>query len=1065
MKYIVTVLICFGLLGFCGKQSLFAQSNNSSKEITTKSSGDSVIISGLLKDSKTNLPLPSVSISVNYPKNKIVGLSDYLGKFSVKVKRGAELLFSYVGYTNGSYNASKDNVSDVEISMVEKAAGGLSDVVVSSFRTTERATFTGASTIITAKDIKDQPANNVMELLQGRVAGLNIQNNNGTPGVMGTVQIRGLSTAAVSGSGNNAFLQPTSPLYVIDGVPIDVNTNYQYGFNSSAPGVNPLSLIPAEDVESIEVLKDAAATALWGSKGAYGVIIITTKRGNSQVPIVQYISNYTYNAVPKLRPVIGGREERDIRLAEIMNYDTAFYHGLANINTTPFLSDSLNSYYDNSTNWQAIYFRPTFSTTQNVSMMGGNDKFNYKINVGYQKSSGIIKGTGFDRYNIDMSTMYNPSEKFKMLVSINTGLGKTNYGSGNAFQQDNLSGVAQASSLLPPPNLYSPISAALGSLVQNDNKAGNISGNLDLEFEPVRNLRFITTSSYTINTNTSRNFTPSFLNGGSSIGRWYNDRNYTLYNRQSLNYNTVIKDKHSFLFFIFNELNSSSFRAATAEAYAFPNDNIQGPTGYQHYGAMQGVLDNLSEARSAAFGGDFSYNYDKKYVVEFQLREDATSQNGPSVGYTKNPTVSARWNFNKEKFMENLTWLDYGSLRFSYGKNIVPQGDIFDAYGKYNFGANFNGAQTVNVDFGYLPNHTFKPIQNTQLDFGYESSFLNGRLSLVYDYYYKMVDNQSFKLALPNSSGFTNINTNAVSQVNYGHEVTLSVRPLSEHSAFKWQLSFNITHNTNVLSALPDGLREYVIVLPDGAGGSVPILYRLGSNTFTNFLYNTKGVYTSNSQVPVDPITGLRQSIRGVPLMTGGPIFSDVNGDYKIDANDEQALGDPQPKYFGGFSSYLSWKQWSLSTNVSFTLDRDVINESQSYLFNQYASPYTQNALPPFNGLNVYTKNGQIGATYPNPYNFLYNAYYDPFRINQTLFMQDGSYVKINQITIAYTVIPKFSKRYGISSARFYLTGNNIATFSPYTGPNPENITDLGRDNPNTYPNSRNYTLGLNLQF
>src|SRR5690606_34660598 len=199
----------------------------------------------------------------------------------------------------------------------------------------------------------DVPTGDIMSLLQGKVAGLNIQNNVGSPGMRGSVVIRGISNINVTGSGDNAFLTPTAPLFVIDGVPLDENNNFEYGFDQAGPGISPLSLIPTEDVENIEVLKDGQATSLYGSRGAYGVILITTKRGKSKVPIIQYTTNFFMSTPPKLRNVIGGKDERLIRINQIMRNDTSYYNALDLVNRTTFLSDSLNPYYNNSTDWQS----------------------------------------------------------------------------------------------------------------------------------------------------------------------------------------------------------------------------------------------------------------------------------------------------------------------------------------------------------------------------------------------------------------------------------------------------------------------------------------------------------------------------------------------------------------------------------------------------------------------------------------------------------------------------------------------------------------------------------------
>src|SRR5690606_34829909 len=294
--------------------------------------------------------------------------------------------------------------------------------VTSGYQTKERALNTGSVVTISGKDIQGQPAGDVISLLQGRVAGLNIQNNTGAPGMRGTVTIRGISNINVSGTGNESFLTPTSPLYVIDGVPVDDNTEFSYGFQQAGPGVSPASQIPPEDIEEVSVLKDAAATSLYGSRGAYGVILITTKRGKSKIPVVRYNGSAFASMVPKLRSVIGGREERMMRINQIMQFDTSYYHAVDMVNNTPFLSDSLNAYYNNSTDWQSYFYKPTTNHTHNLNISGGDVRFNYKAALGFFDEKGIQENTGYSRYNLNMNMIYNPVDRFRLESQLNNSI-------------------------------------------------------------------------------------------------------------------------------------------------------------------------------------------------------------------------------------------------------------------------------------------------------------------------------------------------------------------------------------------------------------------------------------------------------------------------------------------------------------------------------------------------------------------------------------------------------------------------------------------------------------------
>ncbi len=449
MRYSVIIFSLFLLLVF----------NNNSFAQQTK-----VVVKGKVIEKAADKPLPGVAIwSVKMAK--ALTQTDLNGNFSVTVDDGDELTFSFIGFKKITRKVTGSQ--SMSIAMVE-AVNALKETVIIGYAKKTKEVSTGSSVVITAKDIQDAPVANVMELIQGKVAGLNIQNNNGTPGMVGSINIRGISNVNVSGSG---FLTPTSPLFVVDGFPVDGTTNYSYGFDQAGPGLSPISLIPTEDIQSIEILKDAQATSLYGSRGAYGVILITTKRGNSKVPIIKYTANFSIATPPSLRKVIGGKGERLMRIDEILQNDTNYYHALNTVNSTPFLSDSLNAYYNNSTNWQAKYFRTTLNQTHNIEISGGENKFNYKVNGGYFNQKGIVENTNFTRYNLNMATEYRPDEKFRLAAAINNQLANNSTGGGNSLTQTGVASGSSTSSLLPAPSLFTATSGLLNTLsTQNDNK-------------------------------------------------------------------------------------------------------------------------------------------------------------------------------------------------------------------------------------------------------------------------------------------------------------------------------------------------------------------------------------------------------------------------------------------------------------------------------------------------------------------------------------------------------------------------------------------------------------------
>lgn len=1048
MKHLLKLLLILGLVLSSGMMA-YAQ-----KMVTVK---------GVILEKTTNLGLPGVNIAMGNPL-KSVGSTGGNGSFTVTVPENTELVFSYIGYKSQRLRANDKQPMRI---VMQEANNTLEDkVIIVGYTAKTKEVSTGATTTISGKSLQDVPVANVMELLQGKVAGLNIQNNTGSPGARGSVFLRGLSSIDIQGAGSDAFLTPTSPLFVIDGVPLDANSNYEYGFSQGGPGISPLSLIPPEDIEEVSILKDAQATSLYGSQGAYGVILITTKRGKSKTPIIQYTTNFFVNTPPKLREVIGGKTERDMRLWQLYNYSLNMYDARQRIDNTPFLADSLNAFYNNSTDWQSVFYRTTFNQTHNVNASGGDQRFNYKVNLGYYDEKGIIENTGLTRYSLGMNVLYQPNDKFRLFSNVSTALGVSQKGSGNGVQQGGVGKGASASSLLPPPSLFSGAGDATGALiVDNNNKSANIKTNLEARYQFLKSLAVTSVVNYDYNTGTEDTFKPAILNNNKSSLYSYNDRRSTLYNRNMINFTETFNNFHNVSFFLFNEMYIRNYQAHVINQVRTPNDQYQGPGGFNAGESKGGVLNSYADSRSAALAASLSYNFDKKYVVDLSYRLDGVSSSGPDVPWSKNPSIGLRWNFNKEKWFEKEKWLDYASLRGSWGKNIVPVGDVFDAFGSYNYSGSYNGSQAIGIGYKQLPNTLLTPTVTTQFNAGLDLGLLEGKYQLTFDTYYKMVDNQLRTKALADHNAFEEIRTNEVSLVNYGYELSLTVRPLTKSSPVNWTISANGAINKNVLTRLPDAVRS--IMLKDASTGQ-HILYRLGRNSLSNVLYNTKGVYATTDQVAVDPVTGLRyrtsNGTNTVYFQGGDPYWADINGDYVLDERDLVIAGNSFPKITGGITSFISYKNYSANLNMSFTLKRDILNNALAEQFQNFANPVEQGNLVPLDRYQHWKTTGDA-SVYPNPYDFLRYSTYAPFRFDQTLFQEDGSYLKINTLTLAYTFDRKFAERLGITSMRVYCTGNNLYTFTNYSGPDPENVTDLGRDNSKGYPSRRSYSIGLNVQF
>lgn len=1012
-----------------------------------------------------NEPLPGVSISmVNANgKKQAIASTDNDGNFNIKVNKTAKLEFNYIGYSSKTVEVKGQSYLSVKMISSTQSLEG---TVIVGYQRKTKETVTGSVTRITSDQIKDIPVSSVEQLLQGKVAGLNIQNNTGAPGFRGSTAIRGLSQIGVKGSGNNAYLTPSSPLYVVDGIPIDANSGFEYGFESKGPGTSPLALIPPEDVESIDVMKDADAASLYGSRGANGVIVITTKRGNSPVPIIRLTSSFFMNTVPQLRQTIGGKEERDNLMNRIIN--TNDYRELYKVSLTPFLSDSLNAFYNNATDWQGLYYQPTFNQTHNLSVSGGNQGLNYKSNLNYYNERGVIKNTGFDRYSLSSQVNYKPNPKLNLTGSVTLSLGNKLKGSGNGLT-DVGAGGSLSSSLLPGPSYFlndPRFTSALNS--KNDSKTYSVSSYLDGSYELLPALRLGTTLSVSYLQNNEDSFIPSLANNDRSKVYGYVGRTTNLYNRTALNYSTSFGDDHTIYAGVFSEITSTENIAREANLVNGPNDHYFGPLGYSSlYNGFVGITPNLEDpndandfnrVHSVGAGANFSYDYQKKYIINFNYRADGNSYAGVKSRWAKSPSLGARWNIEKEGFAKQMKWLDYASARFSYGINLRPSTNVYASLGSYGVAGNYNNISRISPKLGVMPNPFLKPERVEQYNAGFDISVLKSRFGFTVDVYQKVITDMLFTQDLPTSTGFSTVITNSASMMNKGIELTLNFRPLPSSSKLYWNMSVNGAINRDVLLSLPGGATQ---LLSDGGA----IISKVGRNTQNNFLYISQGVYSRDQDVPVDPVTGRAyRNAKGGDYKGGDLMYKDVDGNFITDKNDLQIAGNPVARLTGGFYSVLTYGKFGLTLSGSFTVKRDLLNNALSSSLNNNYNPFSldKSAMVDISQYNYWKQPGDQ-ARYPNPLRYLSNT--DPYNSSQTLFQEDGTYFKLNSATFSYALKKEFLNRYGINNLRFYATGNNLFILSKYSGPNPENVTELGRDRIDSYPNSPSYVLGLNLEF
>lgn len=1035
-----------------------------------------VVVSGTVTDKSTKEPLIQVSVvmydrATNKANYRYGTTTNGEGKFSIKVPNHCNLVFSYIGYHATTYKVEKE-ITNLKIHMSEDEHL-MNDVVIVGYEKKRKSDVTASAVVVRAEDLAMTPVGNVMDLLQGRVAGMNIQLNNGTPGMTGQFVVRGISDISITGSGDNMQLSSSTPLFVVDGIPQD-DMSDQYDSNGllEGSGVSPLSTIPVEDIASIEVLKDAQATSLYGSAGAYGVVLIETKRGNSDKPQVTYSGNFKVNTPPRLRDVLVGNAERNLRIQQILQNDTSdYYNGYQSIAGIPSLSDSLNPYWNNNTDWQDAFYRTTYNQTHNLSVSGGTPQLNYKVNGNYYTEKGIVTNTDFNRYGLAMNMGFSPNDKLNMSANVRVSYSKRSTGSGNDFSQSGVAKGASASSLLPPPSLYTASTAALGVFsVDNNIQSLSYDGSLNLDYRLPFNIMWKNTFGYNYSQGETGTFTPAILNGNRT--KLYNKstNSFRIYVRSTGTYNTKL--------WIFNlgltggvEFSSKKSGGNTTELSGLASDAIKGPAGYSPSNSKGSANAKSNNATmSVIFNPTFSLGGNvgggNKYIFTPSIRPESNSSYGAKTKWLINYGLGFKWNMQWEPFMKKMAdkWLQTSAVRVSWGRVTKYVATRYDVWGTYNVNdLTYNGSAYIPVSLDKLPNIALDPVTTTQWNLGYDLDIFRGKLSFSVDAYYKQVDNQLSTIDLPNHSGFTKMKSTETSLVNYGLEFQVGSRPMPVNSPFYMYAAFSMALNRTNITKLPNDVRQIY-------NDDRTVVNRLGTNALNNFVLVNKGVYATDEDVPVDPATGKRLHVGDGTkeeqyFKAGDPIWVDVNGDYVIDDKDKVMVGNSQPKVTGGFSLNLRYKNFSVNTNTSFVLGRDIINKALSDKFKMYNSPLSKKleengALSPIDAYDFWTPD-HTNAKYPNPFDYTRSGTIDPYRPDQTLFMEDGSYFKIQTISVAYKFGKRVTNWLRINTLSVNATVNNVWTFSKYSGINPEGVNSLGYDTSGGYPNARSYTCGV----
>lgn len=1044
-------------------------------------------ISGVVND-ESGKPIAGVSVKV--VQTKVGTTSNENGRFKLNLPAGnATLEISSVGFETERIKINNQS----EVSVVLKAASKAMDevVVVGVQRQTKRNTISAISGV-TGKSIENIPAPSVDGLLQGRVAGINVQITSGEPGVTPTIVVRGNSKVSTN-IDENAVAQSralSSPLYVIDGIPTSTD---DIDNAVGATGTNYLAGININDIEEVVLQKDAAATAAWGSRGANGVIYIKTKRGRSATPEFRVNIYGGVSERPLLLNTLTGQAERKAKMNLLYDYLTPTQIASS---IPQMLTDSLNPSYNHATDWQGLFYRQAVVKNIDGSFSAATQNVNYRVSFNYYDEQGIIKSFGYSRYSIrgNFDFRISPKLNSQLIVGLSRGDRKRGMKYGNSDNNTPVSGASIPSSFYGLNSLDSSLFLGVASQLRNKNISDQLSASLTVNYDILPSLKYNIQGSVNISNNYRDYFQPSRNDDIASV-RPAGNQSYaesskgvysTMFFQQGLNYAktfTAGKHSHNLVATVSQQFSRDVTNNTFVAGYNIPSNDIQVVSGV----AQSDLYGSSSYAASGLLSllGQVQYDVDKKYLLYLTYRGDASSRFGDNSKWGYFPAVGAGWILSDEKFMSwSKPVVDFLKFRFSYGIAGNQSSDFYAPYNSYQYGGYYSGVQSIQPSYtNGLTKNNLTWAKTEQKNVGMDLYMFKNRLNISVDAYDKLSKDDYYNFGLPFFTGFDNVLFNAKDLwvSNRGIDLTIMASVLPSKSKVKWNTQLTVSHNKNLIAKLPNNNRTFVIT----DYNDVSRIYSVGQPIYEMFQLKYLGVYNYASEIPFNQLTGTRQTyFKGNHVVIpGDPKWADVNkdGDVWTDEDngdqygDRMPTGDPNPKFTGGWVNDLTYKNFSLSIISVFTFKRDVYNTYfQSQIANivgGYSSGinnFAQTRMPVLDGIDYWTPakanaKTDYKAGFPS-INPMGSSYYQYIAISDQ-FVTDGSYFKVKTISFGYQLPENMIKRVKVKRARVYTMIDNVLTLKNSSMPNPELVDQLGVYTGGLYPVSKKITLGLDITF
>jgi TonB-linked SusC/RagA family outer membrane protein len=1025
----------------------------------------SITVKGIVTDLKGG---PLVGVAVKVKDSKTGTLTNTSGAYTITVpNRQAILIFSYVSFVSEERVAASNTIN---ITLKDDVTT-LNDVVIVGYGEQKKKMLSTSISSVSAKQIEDRLVATPGEALAGQVAGVNIAQVSGDPGSAPIIQVRGIGSIS---AGN-------SPLFVVDGYPLNNADNFNQ--------INPA------DIQSIDVLKDAAAAAIYGSRGGNGIIIVTTKKGIAGITKFNFTSSTGFQNVAKQTDVLS----RD----EYIDYLTdAFKNGGKTIPAT--YSDPDNQNTNANTNWQDQIFRTGMQGNYSLSASGGSNKFKFNITGSYYNQEGIIKATNFNRYTLRANIEAELSRKLTLSFNVAPSYTTNDQtATGGGLNNSTINGIGTnpsgvggtvLSALLQPPTLpvrftngdYSNIQAIQSSATQvfNGNpfnplavldlykdrtSVGRILSNLALNYEIIKGLKFKTSFGFEALQTNRKWYVPATLMSdnaplanlsnpliGNIRSRLTTGTNYNWVSENTLSYNKIISKDHNLSLLAGYSLQKNTYNEGSqfGQNGTITNPIVEYPNAS---GVILGTVAYSDNSLVSAFGRA-NYSYKDRYLFSASIRSDGSSRFGSNNKYAVFPAFSAAWRVGEEQFLKDHPYISELKVRASYG--VTGNNNIGDyswqSYAQqvnYIFGSN-TGTQTFGFSPSAFENKDLTWETNKQLDFGLEIGLFKDRVYLTADVYRRITSDLLFAKDVPLIMGFaTSILSNVGEVRNNGLELALKTSNLT--GKLKWTTDMNIAFARNkVLSLSDDGafLGYQAAFGYDNAIRLVP-----GESMSSFYGYRQIGVYKDAADVAASPKWTSGGS------NPGDLKYEDVNFDGKIDAGDITNIGSPLPKFTYGITNRFNYQQFELSFLLQGVYGNKIFNASDRYV-NTYNGSFNVRS----NAVNRWRSPESPGDGMTPRAN---TTILSSVQVASSRNIFDGSFLRVRNVTLAYSLPTTFLKKIKLSNARVYITGENLYTFTDYFGYNPEVNVWYGASQPRfgvdqgTYPVARTFSLGLNVGF